>query len=99
MRMATTIAIAMPIYEFECESCGERSEALVALGTESVECTHCGSPSTHRVLSAQAPSMRLVKSRGENRKQEARNANLHQTTKARFKETRRKQREKRSGGK
>lgn len=96
--IATTIATAMPIYEFECQSCGERSEALVDLGTETIDCRHCGSPATHRVLSAQAPSMRLVKSRGDTRKQEASNAGLHETAKDRFKEARRKQREKRSGG-
>jgi putative FmdB family regulatory protein len=88
----------MPIYEFECEDCGERSEALVDVGTEAIECRHCGSGGTHRVLSAQAPSMRLVKSRGDARKQEAVNAKMHGTAKARFKETRRKQREKKGSG-
>lgn len=86
------------MYEFECEGCEERCEALVDIGTETIDCRHCGSPKTHRVLSAQAPSMHLVKTSGTNRKQEAKNASLHKATKARFKETRRKQREKRSGG-
>ena len=31
----------MPIYEFECESCGERFEELVAAG-EDVRCPVCG---------------------------------------------------------
>ena len=88
----------MPMYEFECDACGERSEALVEVGTETIECRHCGSPKTSRVFSAQAPSMHLVKTAGENRKQEGRNASLHKATKARFKETRRKQRENRSKG-
>ena len=66
------IAITMPIYEFECEDCGERSEALVDVGTEAIECRHCGSAKTRRVLSAQAPSMRLVKSRGEAGRRNAR---------------------------
>lgn len=86
------------MYEFQCGACGQRCEALVAIGTESIECRHCNSPDTVRVLSAQAPSMGLVKTPGENRKQEARNASLHKATKDRFKETRRKQRQKRSGG-
>ena len=78
----------MPIYEFACERCGERFDALVDRGTESVECRLCGAPATERVLSAPAPSMHLVKTRGEARKQEGKNAELHRTTKARYKATR-----------
>ena len=45
-------------------------------------------PQTTRVLSAQAPSMHLVKTRGDARKQEGKNAELHRSTKARYKATR-----------
>lgn len=94
---ANTIADEMPIYEFECEACGERCEALVEIGTETIDCRHCGSPKTRRVLSAQAPSMRLVRSRGDARKQESKNASLHKATKAKFSKDMAKRRSKRKG--
>jgi putative FmdB family regulatory protein len=45
----------MPIYEFECEGCGERFEELVAAGADGVECAACGSGSTRRLLSNVSP--------------------------------------------
>jgi len=45
----------MPIYEFECEGCGERFEELVAAGAESLPCPACGSARTRRLLSGFAP--------------------------------------------
>ena len=87
----------MPIYEFRCDACGERFEALVDAGTEAFECRHCGAPDAGRVLSALAPPMRLVKSQGAARKQESANAKLRRATKERFKAARRRQRE--AGGK
>ena len=45
----------MPIYEFECEGCGERFEELVAAGAESVPCPACASARTRRLLSGFAP--------------------------------------------
>lgn len=75
----------MPIYDFECEKCGTRFEELVGAGTTAVACQACGSERTHRHYSAQAASFQLVKSPGEARKQEARNADLTKRTKADFK--------------
>ncbi len=88
----------MPIYEFSCESCGARFEGLVPVGTESIPCPECSAERTRRVLSAPGAPMRLVKTGGSARKQEARNAKLHADTKARFKEARRKAREAKKGG-
>lgn len=85
------------MYEFVCEACGERFEALVDTGTPTVECRVCGTPGAERVLSAPAPSMHLVKPRGEARKQERKNAQLHKRTKDRDKATRARQRERRQG--
>jgi putative FmdB family regulatory protein len=31
----------MPVYEFECKSCGEVSEALVRMDTKSINCPKC----------------------------------------------------------
>ncbi|MGN6201929.1 MAG: FmdB family zinc ribbon protein [Solirubrobacterales bacterium] len=44
----------MPIYEFECEGCGERFEELVAAGAVAA-CPACGSERTRRLLSNVAP--------------------------------------------
>jgi putative FmdB family regulatory protein len=78
----------MPIYEFECDECGTRFEELVAAGTTAAACPSCGSDRTDRRYSAQAPSFQLVKSPGEARNQEARNAELNKRTKADFKRRR-----------
>jgi putative FmdB family regulatory protein len=45
----------MPIYEFECEGCGERFEELVGAGVESAPCPVCGTARTRRLLSGFAP--------------------------------------------
>jgi len=78
----------MPLYEFECERCGARFEELVAAGTTAAACQRCGSDRTRRRYSAQAASFQVVKSRGNARKQEARNAELKSRTKADFKRRR-----------
>jgi|AntDryMetagUQ889_1029465.scaffolds.fasta_scaffold78494_1 putative FmdB family regulatory protein len=87
----------MPMYEFDCEACGERFEDLVPLGTQTSECRLCGSGDTKRVLSAQGAPWKLVKTVGAARTQEVRNAKLHAETKARFKKTREKAREAKKG--
>lgn len=45
----------MPIYEFECEECGERFEDLVAPGAVGLACTECGSTRTRRLMSGVSP--------------------------------------------
>ena len=50
----TTIA-EMPIYEFECEGCGDRFEELVAAGVDSVACPQCGAERTRRLISPVSP--------------------------------------------
>ncbi|HEY2717707.1 MAG TPA: zinc ribbon domain-containing protein [Solirubrobacterales bacterium] len=54
----------MPIYEYECESCGERFEELVAAGSEAVPCAACGSERTRRLLSGFAPPGRQPRGAG-----------------------------------
>ena len=78
----------MPIYEFRCETCGARFEGLVAAGTEAVACPNCGAEGARRILSPQAPTPALVKSSGERRAQERRNAQLRQDAKRSFKAAR-----------
>ncbi len=48
----------MPIYEYECEGCGERFEELVAAGAVGVACPRCGSTETRRLLSNVSPAGR-----------------------------------------
>jgi putative FmdB family regulatory protein len=88
----------MPVYEFLCSACGERFEELVALGTASASCPACSTGGAERVLSVPAPTARLVKGRGETRKQERRNADLRTKTKADFKARRAQARAKAKGG-
>jgi putative FmdB family regulatory protein len=44
----------MPIYEFECETCGARFEELVAAGATAA-CRECGSEQTRRLYSNLSP--------------------------------------------
>jgi len=87
----------MPLYEFVCDECGERFEALVDMGTESVECRNCGKGTAKRVLSAHAAPMHLVKTPRQMRKQERANAELRKRTKERFKAARKGAREAKGG--
>ena len=49
----------MPIYEFQCSSCGTRSEHLMRLSDpDPSECPGCDKPQLHRLLSA--PQFRLA---------------------------------------
>lgn len=41
----------MPVYEFECEQCGDRFEELAPSDTQSLVCPACGSARTQRLLS------------------------------------------------
>ena len=44
----------MPIYEFECEECGNRFEELTAAGALA-PCSRCGAGRTRRLYSEVAP--------------------------------------------
>lgn len=54
----------MPVYEFECEGCGERFEELTASDARSVACPHCGSERTRRLLSPVSPAARQPRGAG-----------------------------------
>lgn len=43
----------MPLFEFECEECGERYEELLrsSSATDEVSCPKCGSARAHRLQS------------------------------------------------
>jgi len=42
----------VPIYEFECEACGERFEELCGAGTETATCPVCATAGATRRLSS-----------------------------------------------
>lgn len=42
----------MPIFEFQCEGCGERFEEIILRNREDpVDCPQCGSTSTRKLMS------------------------------------------------
>lgn len=54
----------MPIYEFECGSCGARFEELVVAGTEEMECPGCKAAPAGRLLSNVSPPGRQPRGAG-----------------------------------
>jgi putative FmdB family regulatory protein len=48
----------MPVYEFECRSCGERFEELAPSDTQALACPACSSRQTRRLLSPVSPPAR-----------------------------------------
>ncbi len=54
----------MPIYEYECEGCGERFEELVAADAALVPCPECGSERTKRLISTVSPPGRMPRGAG-----------------------------------
>ena len=83
----------MPLYEFRCGVCDSRFEALVDAATETQPCRECGAGAAERVMSIPAELPRLVRSPGGDRRQEARNRALRETTKRDFKQKRKRARE------
>jgi putative FmdB family regulatory protein len=45
----------MPIYEFECEECGDSFEELVPSMAAAVACPSCGSDRTRKLISQVSP--------------------------------------------
>ena len=54
----------MPIYEFQCEGCGERFEELVAAEATSPACPSCGAARTRRLMSPVSPPGRQPRGAG-----------------------------------
>jgi putative FmdB family regulatory protein len=49
----------MPIYEFECENCGNLFEELMRSGAAAPACTSCGAKGARRRLSPVSPPGRV----------------------------------------
>jgi len=64
----------MPVYEFECEGCGERFEELTGVEARGLACPACGSERTRRLLSPVSPAGRQPRGAkvrsGESQRQE-----------------------------
>ncbi len=60
----------MPIYDFECGSCGEQFEELTAADSRP-PCPACGAPDARRLLSPIAPPHRLGLRGGDARRSDA----------------------------
>ena len=54
----------MPVYEFECEECGERFEELTGSETRALPCPRCGSERSRRLLSPVSPAGRQPRGAG-----------------------------------
>jgi putative FmdB family regulatory protein len=88
----------VPIYEFVCERCGTRFEELVAAEMKRVACPDCGAEQTKRVYSAQGAPFKIIKAPGEARRQERKNSQLRERTKAAFRQARRRSADRRRTG-
>jgi putative FmdB family regulatory protein len=81
----------MPIYEFECKSCGHRFEELVGshVGVDAadVKCPECGSEVERRISSSYAPIHRQM-TPGQRRKLEQMRGTDRGGAKERFKRQR-----------
>jgi putative FmdB family regulatory protein len=64
----------VPVYEFECEQCGDRFEELAPSDTPGLACPACGSDRTRRLLSPVSPPGRQPRGAsvrsGESRRRE-----------------------------
>jgi putative FmdB family regulatory protein len=54
----------VPVYEYECEECGERFEELVPGDSVMPACSACGARRSRRLLSQVAPPSRQPRGRG-----------------------------------
>ena len=81
----------MPIYEFECEDCGERFEELVAADA-SASCPACGADG-RRLFSGQVATLKMGLRGGDARRSDATRKAREEVKRQEFSEKRRRQRE------
>lgn len=87
----------MPMYEFECPECGERFEALSAVGTERETCRACGHEGCERVMSQINPIHRQLTANQRRRLEDKRGVN-RDGARTRWKESMAKRRERKKPG-
>ncbi len=91
----------MPIYEFDCESCGERFEELVGshvgLDAADVVCPQCGSNQVERRISTSYSSLPHQLTSNQKRRLEEKRGTGRGGAKERFKRQRAAERRSRGG--
>jgi putative FmdB family regulatory protein len=79
----------MPIYEFECDACGERFEELIGADAAHPACPACGSTRTQRLISPVSPPGRQPRG-GRVRSDESRRSEREAARQDRIAESRKK---------
>ena len=79
----------MPIYEFECDDCGERFEELMGAAAAAPACPSCGSAITRRLISPVSPPGRQPRG-GRVRSDESRRSEREAARQDRITESRKK---------
>lgn len=82
----------MPLYDFACEECDERFEAMANPG-EAPACPACGAPRTRRLFTPIAPPLKLGLRGRAARESDGRRAEREAQRKEAFRAERRKKRE------
>ena len=82
----------VPIYEFECRSCGHRFEELVGshvgVDVDEVRCPECGKPEVERLVSTSYAPIHRQMTAGEKRRSEDKRGIDRGGAKERFKQQR-----------
>jgi putative FmdB family regulatory protein len=86
----------LPLYEFDCQRCGERFEELVRAGA-GAPCSRCGERETRRVFSSVSTAYRFHIDRGRARDSDLRRSEREARRLERFSEARRRRREQGGG--
>lgn len=82
----------MPLYDFACDACDERFEALAKPG-ETPPCPACGAASTRRLFTPIAPPLKLGLRGRAARESDSRRSEREAKAKEKFREERRRKRE------
>jgi putative FmdB family regulatory protein len=82
----------MPLYDFACDACDERFEALSSPGA-TPPCPACGAPRTRRLFTPIAPPLKLGLRGRAARESDGRRAEREAKAKEKFREERRRKRE------
>ncbi len=86
----------MPLYDFACDACDERFEALAKPG-EAPPCPACGASGTRRLFTPIAPPLKLETRGRAARESNGRRAEREHQRKEAFRAERRRKREERGG--
>jgi putative FmdB family regulatory protein len=92
----------VPIYEFECRSCGHRFEELVGshvgLETDDVRCAECGKAEAERLVSTSYAPVHRQMTPGQKRRREGKRGIDRGGAKERFARQRAAEKRARGGG-